>query len=64
MEYIERILYIAKEEFDYLEFVMEQSNYFKETYPDYRSNSIGVYESDYDIDTFEILVRFEYELFL
>ena len=61
MLYKELEFYVLKSKFDFMNFTIEQNIYFNETYPQYKLNSIGVYESDYDIDTFKILVRFEYE---
>lgn len=61
MLYKELEFYVLKSEFDFMNFTIEQNIYFIETYPQYRLNSVGVYESEYDADTFEVLVIFEYE---
>ena len=64
MLYEEIEIYVPKAEFDFLSFMMEQNKYFTETYPNFRLNSVGVIEEDFDVDTFLVRVTFEYEDYL
>jgi hypothetical protein len=61
MLYEELEVYVPKEEFDFIRMITEQSIYFNETYPNFRLNSVGVIEEDFDVDTFLVRVTFEYE---
>ena len=48
MKYLEIKLYILKIEFNFLETMTSQTDYFIETYPQYRLNSVGVYETEFN----------------